>query len=380
MSENQIYSRLNPFIASVKERYRLSKPGSGKNTQHVTLDLSGSGIIYNPGDSIGIYPVNDPHLVEWTLFAMKAKGDEQVTDKHGQSFPLREYLYKKANITEISRKILNEMCQRQHHPQKKEKLEHLTSEGQKEALKEYLEIHEVWDFLEEHSEVHLSPQELCDLLMPLLPRFYSISSSQSTVGDEIHLTVAMLEYETNQTQRRGVCTHYLCNLVPLNEKSVPIYIQPHHGFTVPENKETPMIMIGPGTGIAPFRAFMQERVMQQAIGKNWLFFGEWNEAYDFFYESYWRDLESQGLLKIDTAFSRDQETKLYVQHRIFQQGQEIWNWLSQGAVVYVCGDAGRMAKDVDATLHQIVEHFGKTDPKAYMKQLRQDKRYLRDIY
>lgn len=380
MNEGQIYSRLNPFIASVKERYRLSKPGSGKNTQHVTLDLSGSGITYNPGDSIGIYPLNDPHLVEWTLFAMKANGEERVMDKNGEPFSLREFFQKKANITEISRKLLTVVSQRQVNSLKKEKLEQLMSEGSKEALKEYLAIHEVWDFLEEHVEVHFTPQELCDLLMPLLPRFYSISSSQAVVGDEIHLTVAMLEYETNQTQRRGVCTHYLCNLVPLHEKSVPIFIQPHHGFTLPENKGTAMIMIGPGTGIAPFRSFMQERVSQQATGKNWLFFGEWNQAYDFFYESYWRELESKGLLKIDTAFSRDQETKLYVQHRIFEKGQEIWEWLSQGAVLYVCGDAERMAKDVDATLHQIVEHFGKTDPKAYMKQLRQEKRYLRDIY
>lgn len=380
MSENPTYSRLNPFLASVKERHRLTKPGSGKNTQHVTLDISGSGISYTPGDSLGIYPVNDPHLVEWTLFAMKAKGDESITDKQGETHALRSFLQKKANITEISRKLLTEVSERQNNAEKKVALQHLLSEGQKEALKEYLEVHEVWDLLEEHSEVHFTPQELCSLLMPLLPRLYSISSAQSVVGDEIHLTVAMLEYETNQTQRRGVCTHYVCNLVPLNEKSVPIYIQPQHGFTVPENTDTSMIMIGPGTGIAPFRAFMQERMAQNAKGKHWLFFGEWNAAYDFFYEPYWRELESQGVLKIDTAFSRDQEMKIYVQHRLWEEAQEIWNWIAQGAIIYVCGDAQHMAKDVDAILHQIVEHFGQTDAKAFMKQLRQDKRYLRDIY
>ncbi|MBA3724849.1 MAG: sulfite reductase, partial [Candidatus Levybacteria bacterium] len=220
MSENQTYSRLNPFVASVKERHRLSKSGSGKNTQHVTLDISGSGIVYQPGDSLGIYPTNDPHLVEWTIFAMRAKGDELIADKQGELHSLRTYLQKKANITEISRKVLQEVCGRQTNIEKKEALEHLLSEGQKEALKAYLAVHEVWDFLEENIEVHFSPEELCHLMMPLLPRLYSISSAQKVVGDEIHLTVAMLEYETNQTQRKGVCTHYICNLAPLNEKSV----------------------------------------------------------------------------------------------------------------------------------------------------------------
>lgn len=373
------YTRLNPFLASVKERYRLSKPGSGKNTQHVALDLSGSGIIYQPGDSIGIYPLNDPHLVEWTIFAMRAKGTEPITDRAGDVYPLREYLEKKANITEISRKVLNEVCRLQSNPQKKSKLEELLSDGQKEALKEYLATHELWDFLEENLEVHFGPEELCQLLMPLLPRFYSISSAQSVVGDEVHLTIAMLEYETNQTQRRGVCTHYLCNLAPLNERKVPVYIQPAQGFTTPE-KHVDMIMVGPGTGIAPFRAFMQERIAQQATGRNWLFFGEWNKDYDFFYEEYWNVLASQGVLKVDTAFSRDQEFKVYVQNRLWDRGEELFDWLQKGAVLYVCGDAHKMAKDVDAILHQIVEHFGKTDPKSYMKQLRQEKRYLRDIY
>lgn len=379
-----MYSRTNPFIAKVKVRERLSKAGSKKNTHFIVLDISGSDIHYNVGDSIGIYPVNDPLLVTWTLRAMNATGDELVTDKQGENeTTLKDFLETKANITEISKKFLIELAKKQTLLKKKEFLESLLEDENKDALKEYQYTHELWDTLEENKEAVFEIQELCNLLMPLLPRLYSISSSKNAVGDEVHLTVAMLEYESNQLLRRGVCTHYLCNLAPINEPKVPVYIQPHHGFTLPENPEAPIMMVGPGTGVAPFRAFMQERMHNQAKGKNWLIFGEWNQEFDFFYQDYWNELISQNLLRVDAAFSRDQSDKIYVQHRMWENGQEIFNWLENGGYFYVCGDAKRMARDVEAILLQIIQQFGNRDEaeaKAYLKELRTEKRYLRDVY
>lgn len=379
-----MYSRTNPFIAKVKVRERLSKAGSKKNTHFIVLDISGSDIHYNVGDSIGIYPVNDPLLVTWTLRAMNATGDELVTDKQGENeTTLKDFLETKANITEISKKFLIELAKKQTLHKKKAFLESLLEDENKEALKEYQYTHELWDTLEENKEAVFEIQELCNLLMPLLPRLYSISSSKNAVGDEVHLTVAMLEYESNQLLRRGVCTHYLCNLAPINEPKVPVYIQPHHGFTLPEDPEAPIMMVGPGTGVAPFRAFMQERMHSQAKGKNWLIFGEWNQEFDFFYQDYWNELISQNLLRVDAAFSRDQADKIYVQHRMWENGQEIFNWLENGGYFYVCGDAKRMARDVEAILLQIIQQFGnrdETEAKAYLKDLRTEKRYLRDVY
>jgi sulfite reductase (NADPH) flavoprotein alpha-component len=222
-----------------------------------------------------------------------------------------------------------------------------------------------------------------DMLSPLLPRFYSIASSQLVVGDEIHLTVAGLRYNSNGHERFGVCTHYLCDLAPLNEAVISLYIQPHHGFTLPKEKEADIIMVGPGTGVAPFRGFMQERALHQGTGRNWLFFGERSYQEDYFYRHFWQDLETRSLLKVNTAFSRDQEHKIYVQHRMLEHGAEIFRWIDNGAYFYVCGDAQRMAKDVETTLLQIIQIYGsKTEQEAkeYLKKMRTDKKYLRDVY
>lgn len=351
---------------------------------HVVIDLKGSGIEYTVGDSIGISPKNDPDLVQKTLHAMKATGNETVLDKHGEkSWRLGEFLEVHANICEISRKLLNEICYRQTHSEKKALLESLLAEGNRDTLKQYLEKHHVWDILEAHHEVTFDLQELCNLMMPLLPRLYSIASSQHVVGDEVHLTVALLEYHSNGHYRRGVCTHYLCELAPLQQNVLPVYIQPHHGFTLPEDPGASIIMIGPGTGVAPFRAFMQERIWRNAEGKNWLFFGERHRASEFFYEEYWQDLVSKGKLRLDTAFSRDQEHKIYVQNRMLEQGADIFRWMEEGAFLFVCGDAQQMARDVEAALLQIIQKHGGYDEagsKQYLKTLRTEKRYLKDVY
>lgn len=379
------YSKQHPFPASIKERYTLSQPGSKKNTQHLVLDLRGSGIRYEAGDSLGIFPQHDSELVDKTLQVLKATGKEIIQSKQtGESITLVDYLTSKANITDISLKLFGEVAVRQPDADKKHHLKELCREDNREAYKAYLQKHEVWDFLAANEEVIFHLQELADLLMPLLPRFYSISSSQRFVGDEAHLTVAHFEYEANGHKRRGVCTHYLCQLAEPTLPVVPVFVQPSHGFYLPQDIHVPLIMIGPGTGIAPFRAFLQERILHhQSTGKHWLFFGEWNRAYDFFYEEDWQELSQKGHLHLELAFSRDQEHKIYVQHKMWEKGEELFQWLEEGAYLYVCGDAQRMAKDVEATLQMIIQEFGRKEAQAakeYLKSLRQQKRYLRDVY
>lgn len=378
------YSKTNPFLATIKERYSLCGLGSEKNTQHIVLDLQGSGITYSVGDSIAIFPDNDKEIVKKTVEAIRATSEEVVLDRHGeQAYPLREFLRTKANITEINRKLVSEICFRQTNPQKKAFLEKLQSEENKEAFKEYLVNRYIWELLIENQEVTFVPQELCNLLMPLLPRFYSIASSNRVVGEEVHLTVALLRYHTNGYQRLGVCTHYLCNLASLHEPVVPMYIQPHHGFTLPEDPNASIIMIGPGTGVAPFRAFMQERMVRHCLGRNWLFFGERNEKSDFFYKEYWLGLVDAGHLRLNVAFSRDQDHKIYVQDRMKQEGADLFKWIEEGCYLYVCGDAQYMAKDVEAALLNIIQVHGNKDEqeaKRYLKALRLQKRYLRDVY
>jgi sulfite reductase (NADPH) flavoprotein alpha-component len=379
------FNRQNPYLASIKDRYTLSKPGSKKRTQHLIIDLRDSGITYQAGDSIGIYPKHDLELVSKTLLALRANGNERILLKQAEeSLSIAEFLTEKANITDISPKLFREITVRQPDAEKKHVLEELQREENRETLKAYLEKHEVWDFLIANEEVFFTPQELADLLMPLLPRFYSISSSQRYVGEEVHLTIASFEYESNGHKRRGVCTHYLCQLTELHVPNVPIFVQPSHGFHLPHDHQIPLVMIGPGTGVAPFRAFLQERLLHHHTkAKHWLFFGEWNRQYDFIYEEDWLEFSKWGHLHIDLAFSRDQEKKIYVQHKMWEKGEELYRWLEEGAYLYVCGDAQRMAKDVEAMLQAIVQEFGKKEPqeaKEYIKHLRQQKRYLRDVY
>lgn len=358
-----------PYNATLKERYRLSKEGSPKEVYHITLDIAGSGIEYQVGDSIGIYPRNSHETVDATIKSIDASGDEMVMDtKRGDSLSLRQFLTERANITAVTKKLVDLVAN--------PGLQDLD----RQALKAIANEHHVWDFLNKYKTDKISPQELCDNLLHLLPRLYSIASSQKSCNDEVHLTIAMQQYCTGGHTRYGVATRFLCHETPLNEPVIPIYLQSGHHFRLPENPDTPIIMVGAGTGIAPFRAFLQER---SSAKKNWLFFGQCTSNHDFYYEDFWKELIDSGALQLETAFSRDQEHKIYVQHRISEKGEELMQWLEKGALFYVCGDAKRMAKDVDQALHQVVcEHGGKSDEeaKAYLKQLRTEKRYLRDIY
>ena len=384
----QIYDKTHPFLATITHRYPLCKKGSDKNVVHVVLNLKGSGIKYLVGDSIAVQPFNDPEVVKLTIQAMGATGNETILDKHTKEpWSLQEFLKRKANLSDLSRKLLGELANRQTDAQKKERLSRILHEEQREAFKEYQGAHEVWDALAENREAVFSPQDLCYLLQPLLPRFYSIASSMHAVGEEVHLTVAELRYVTNNQERWGACTHYLCSLAPLHEASIPIYLHPSNGFTLPANTAADIIMVGPGTGIAPFRGFMQERELQKSqgieTGSNWIFFGERHRTSEFFYEEEWERWIQSGFLRLDTAFSRDQKHKIYVQHRMLEHGQELFRLIERGAYFYVCGDAHRMAKDVDAALHQIMQQHGGLNEQAakeYVKKLKMEKRYLRDVY
>lgn len=348
-----MYSRQNPYQARLKEIYRLNKEGSLKEIFHIVLDIEGSGIRYEVGDSVGILPSHDLELIALTLSALGMSGDE-IIEKQGRR-TLKEHLTSYANITRLQKPLL----------------EVITGSSEDPG-------YELWDSLLSHPQMRFTPQEIVDRLPPLLPRFYSIASAQEVHPEEIHLTIAMADFVSCGKQRRGVGTHFLCRLA--RHQPVPLYIQPSNGFTLPQDHH-PIIMVGPGTGIAPFRAFMQKRMAQKALGKNWLFFGEQYSAYDFFYEELWRDLEAKGHLHLDLAFSRDHAQKLYVQHKMEEKQEKLWQWLQEGAYLFVCGDADRMAKDVDQTLHKIAAFYLSSDAaKTYIRTLRKEKRYLRDVY
>ena len=332
-----------------------------KDTIHLAFDLEGSHLSYNVGDCLGIYPINPKELVDKTLQGVGFTGQEEITDKRsGEKTTLFNYLTYKASITSFSRKLLSELA------------------GEVVNPKEMQENYEVWDLFKAYKNPY-DAQMFADRLMPLLPRLYSISSSQNAHPNEVHLTIHHLIYETRGHTRKGVCTHYLAEVAPLNEPIIPIYMHPHKGFTIPQNPATPIIMVGPGTGVAPYRGFLEERKLQNAK-ENWLFFGEWHKNTEFFYENEFSELVTQGFLKLDTAFSRDQSEKIYVQHRLIEKGVEVMSWLERGAIFYVCGDMHHMAKDVDKALHDIVRLYSSHDPDEYVKSLKHNGRYLRDVY
>jgi sulfite reductase (NADPH) flavoprotein alpha-component len=366
-----LYSQKSPFCASIIERWPISKEKSNKDTQHIVIDLGSSGITYEPGDSLGVIPTNHFDVVEKTIKAMKASPDDIVVDKRTQEKKtLREFLTNNANISKVTKKLLKAVGD------PKGILE-------SENPQEYLDNHELWDFLEDYPEVTLEVQDLCNMLTRIIPRLYSIASSMKEVGNKVHLIVAVVTYETNDRKRYGVCSNYVGHRAPVNEGCVKVYVQANEHFKLPEDSSIPVIMVGPGTGVAPFRSFMQERIASQSSGKNWLFFGDWTRKNDFFYGEYWEEMKAVGKLRLDTAFSRDQEYKIYVQNKMYESGADIWQWFQEGAYFYVCGDASRMAKDVEKTLVQIAEEQGKMSPEEsheYIMQLIKDKRYVKDVY
>jgi len=385
-ADTSIFNKDNPFPALITENRLLSKVGSQKETRHFVVSLAGSGLQYKAGDSLGVYPTNHPGDVEAILQCLDAVGDEPVSPallKLHEPISLREALHTRLALNCPTSRILNTLHEKAGDPAEKASLARLLAPAAKEQLGLYLEEREYVDILAEFPSAKLTPQEFVDHLRKLVPRLYSIASSSRAFPNEIHLTVAVVRYEVNQRRRFGVCTTFMADRAPVGEAPVPVFVS-HSHFAPPEDLSKDAIMVGPGTGIAPFRAFVQDRVALRAPGRNWLFFGDQQRAGDFLYEKEWsKYLVSGRLTRLDTAWSRDQEAKVYVQDKMRESAAELWAWLRGGAYFYVCGDAKHMAKDVDAALHDVIATQGGMTPEQaveYVKQMKKDKRYQRDVY
>ena len=365
----------NPYASELLVN-RLMTEGSDKETRHFELSLKDSGLEYSPGDSLGVVPTNCEEVVGDLLNAVGLSGDEtvQVGD---DSMILNDALMHRLACTVLSKiqiKKFNDFA-------KAEKLTDLLQIANKDALVDYMWGRELIDLFLEFPQTGMSAQDFVNLLRPMPPRLYSIASSLSAHSEEVHLTVAVVRYEGNGRKRKGVCSSYLAERVG---ESVPCYLHPNKNFKLPEDSSTPIIMVGPGTGIAPFRAFIEERKVTGATGKNWLFFGDRSQKTDYLYGEEWESYQKDGILnELDLAWSRDQAEKVYVQHKMLEKGSQLWGWLNDGAVFYVCGDASRMAKDVDQALRTIAEQEGsmtEDDAGSWVKGLQKERRYLKDVY
>ena len=372
------YSRKNPFPSELKERVLLNGAGSAKETIHLEFDLEGSGLEYETGDALAVIPHNASDVVEAILAATKLDPESPVTLKDGE-FTLREALTSKLDITGISLPVLNRYFEISKDP----KLDELLKKENKEQLQAYLYGREIIDLLVDFPAKDITADALVSIMRKLPPRLYSIASSPKAHPGEVHLTVGVVRYDAHGRERKGVCSTFLADGLEEGQK-VDVFVTPNKHFKVPANPETPLIMVGPGTGIAPFRAFIEERAATKAPGKNWLIFGDQHYLTDFLYQTEWQSYLADGVLtKLDVAFSRDQPEKVYVQDRMLENSKELYQWLEAGAYFCVCGDASRMAVDVDKALHEVIEkEGGKSADEAieYVKQLKADKRYVRDVY
>jgi len=373
------YTRTNPFPGKMTMNRSLCGEGSEKDTRHFEIDLTGWGLNYEVGDSMTIWPTNDPKIVDEILKAIGATGDEPVKSPKGTETTLREALFRDCRITQTSPKFLKMITERANAAPL---LTELLDPERKEDLDRYLWGMEVIDFLTEHPSIKIPAQEFVDTLAKLQPRLYSIASSLKAFPNQLHLTVDVVRYISHGRQRGGVCSTFLAD----RAENVPIPVFPNaSNFRLPEDGNTPIIMVGPGTGIAPFRAYLQERRVVGAKGKNWLFFGSQKSACNYFYKDEFETMVKDGLLtELSLAWSRDQAQKVYVQDRMMENSAELWKWIDgEGAHFFVCGDARRMAKDVDAALRKIVQEQGGKDvdaANAYVEKLKSDKRYKRDVY
>ena len=376
------YSRKNPFPATHPVNRKLSGEGSGKDTRHHEISLAGSGLSYEVGDSLGLFATNNPGLVSEIIFAIGATGDETVPGTDGVPKPLRQALTSDFIITQPSKEFLKALVERA--GDAVGQLRDLMADpAQKKALEDYLWGVEFIDLLRAHPSVKWTPEEFVKTLRKLQPRLYSIASSLRANPESVHLTVATVRYESHGRPREGVASTFLSERWPASQ-TAGVFIHTAKHFRLPEDPATPVIMVGPGTGVAPFRAYLQERKVTGAPGRNWLFFGEQKRASDFLYESELMQLHVDGVLtRLDVAFSRDQAAKVYVQDRMRESAAELWAWLESGAHFFVCGDGARMAKDVDAELHRIAETEGgksSEDAAAYVEAMKKEKRYKKDVY
>jgi sulfite reductase (NADPH) flavoprotein alpha-component len=372
------YSRKAPFPAVLLEDIVLNGRGSSKETHHFELSLACSNLAYEPGDALGIYPTNAPDVINDLLKALHFSGQEQV-NINDQDYSLFEALFRHYEVTLITRPVMQKYAELA----KNKQLNQLLDEQSKKELNEYLYGRELIDLVSDFPVNDLSLQAFVDSLRKMPPRLYSIASSLKQHPDEVHLTVAAVRYYSHGRNRNGVCTTFLADHID-EDTTIPVYVEHNNNFKLPADPATPIIMIGPGTGIAPFRAFMEEREAIEASGKNWLFFGDQHFITDFLYQAEWLRYLKNGLLtRMNVAFSRDQEQKIYVQKRMDEQRRDLYAWLQEGAHLYVCGDEKRMAHDVNEALLTIVASEGglnSEQAEAYVKTLQKQKRYQRDIY
>ena len=366
------YNKANPFPATLLARQKITGRDSEKDVRHIEIDLSGSGLQYRAGDALGVWFENDPAVVDEILAAVSLKGDEPV-NAGGQGKTVREALLHDWEIGLNTPQFVQGYAEISGNPELKEAAADASA---------YAAANPIAGIVSQYPAA-LTAEQLAGLLRPLAPRLYSISSAPEEVGEEVHLTVGVLRYEHNGIPRTGAASGFLGGRLE-EEGSVRVFVEENPRFRLPENPETPVIMIGAGTGVAPFRAFMQQRAANGDSGKNWLIFGNQHFTQDFLYQTEWQGWAKDGLLnKYDFAWSRDQEEKIYVQHKIREEAAELWQWLQQGAHIYVCGDASRMAKDVEqALLDTIAEQGGLSadDADEYLDNLRQEGRYQRDVY
>src|SRR3984893_7830785 len=373
------YTRTNTFQTKVIATRSLGGQGSEKDTRHFEIDLTGWGLNYEVGDSMTVWPTNDPALVDELIKKIGAKGDEPVKGPNADTI-LREALFRDCRITQTTPKFLKAIAERAVNGAPL--LSELLKPERKEDLDKFLWGMEVIDFLIEHPSIKWTVQEFVDTLAKLMPRLYSISSSLKAHPEQVHFTIDVVHYESRGRKRKGVCSTFLAE----RTQDAPIPVFPNASkFKLPDDGNTPIIMVGPGTGVAPFRAYLQERKAVGAKGKNWFFFGSQHEHCNYFYKEEMAELKRDGFLsRLDCAWSRDQAEKSYVQTKMLNCADEIWKWMeAEGAHFFVCGDARRMAKDVDASLRKIIqEQGGKSEEQTneYVEKLKSDKRYKRDVY
>jgi sulfite reductase (NADPH) flavoprotein alpha-component len=372
------FSRFNPFPARLLTNRKLNAPGSGKDVRHCEITLEDSGLAYEVGDALGVVPQNDPALVAELLAALGASGEEAVPGKTGSPVPFREALTSHYEITRIPKPLLERLAARTGD----ELLKRISAPDANGELTKFLWGRQIIDVLLAQPGVKFLPAEFVALLRKLPPRLYSIASSPKAHIEEVHLTVSAVRYESFGRVRGGVCSIFLADRVAA-ETPVPVFIHTNTAFRAPA-ADVPLIMVGPGTGIAPFRAFLEERRAAGAKGDNWLFFGDQKSSTDFLYREEIESFQKDGLLtRLALAWSRDQAEKIYVQHHLLEHAEEVYDWLERGGAFYVCGDATRMAKDVDAALHEVIQRAGGKSPEQaaeYVARLHAQKRYQRDVY
>ncbi len=373
------YGKKNPFPASILKNVNLNSADSQRETYHLELSLEGSDIEYEVGDALGVYPQNPEDLVDEILANLPFKSTEEVPLPGGGEATLREALIYSYDIRSLNKRFLQDWQARSGSPY----LRALVEADDKKEYDDFCWGRDLIDLITDHPADFSDAEEFVGTLKKLQPRLYSISSSPNAHPGEVHLTVAIVRYHSNFRDRGGVCSTFISDR---SEGVHPgVFVHSNKAFRLPLEGDIPVIMVGPGTGIAPFRAFLEERKVSKAKGANWLFFGNPHEAEDYLYKEELEQMQKEGILtKLDLAFSRDQAEKIYVQNRMIENGAELWKWLSvDNGSFYVCGDASRMAKDVDAALHTIAQEHGKLSEEAakeFYLNLKREKRYCRDVY